>query len=103
MNTVTTKVIVPSEAEFKGLNIKLPNYLIQSRDGDNYSLYREIEQDEKWDFEGEFVMAYKGKCYLKIATLPDKEHAMAAISSYWRAIKELRKLEDVDQNENSFG
>ncbi|MED3102237.1 hypothetical protein P4325_29385 [Bacillus thuringiensis] len=99
MNTVTTKVIVPPEADFKGLNIKPPNYLIEDRDGDNYSLFREIKQDEEWDFEGEFVIAYQDKCYLKIANLADEEHAMAAIKSYWRAIKELSNLGDVVHNE----
>lgn len=101
MNTVTTKVIVPPEAELKGLNFKIPNYLIQGRDGDDYSLYREIEHDEKWDFEGEFVIAYQGKCYLKIANVPDEEHAMSAIRSYWRASKEIRKLDDVEQNKKN--
>lgn len=101
MNTVTQKVIVPPEADLEGSNIKPPNYLIEGRKGDNYSLYREIGQDEKWDFEGEFVIAYQDKCYLKIANLPDEEHAMAAISSYWRASKELRKLDIVDQNKKN--
>ncbi|MCE0554861.1 hypothetical protein LQK80_32525 [Bacillus thuringiensis] len=44
MDTVTTKVIVPPEAEFKGLNFKIPNYLIQGRDGDDYSLYRKLSR-----------------------------------------------------------
>lgn len=99
MNTVITKVIVPPEADFKGLNSIPPNYLIECKDGDNYSLYREIKQDEEWDFEGEFVIAYQDKCYLKIANVPDEEHAMSAIRSYWRASKELRKFDAVDKNE----
>lgn len=34
--------------------------------------------------------------------LPSEEHAMAAIQSYWRAIKELNQLGDVEHSEKIF-
>ncbi|KXY51065.1 hypothetical protein AT268_31675 [Bacillus cereus] len=94
MNTVNKKVIVSPEANLKGLSIKPPNYLIEGRDGDSYSIYREIEKDEEWDFEGEFVITYQDKCYIKLANVPNEEHAMAIIKSYLGAIKELGNLTD---------
>ncbi|MBU4642986.1 hypothetical protein [Bacillus toyonensis] len=96
-SAVFRKLILPPEEEFKGLEIKPSNYLISGRYGENCVLYREIKQDEKWDFEGGFVIAYQDKCYLRIADLPDEEHAMAAIRSYWRAIKELCDLTEGKQ------
>ncbi|MCT4527168.1 hypothetical protein N3936_33825, partial [Bacillus thuringiensis] len=68
---------------------------------EDYSLYSEIEHDEKWHIEGEFVIAYQGKSYLKIANVPDEEHAMTAIRSYWRASKDIRKLYDFEQNKKN--
>lgn len=92
MNTVTKKVIVSPEANLKGLSIKPPNYLIEGSDGDGYSIYREIEKDEEWDFEGEFVITYQDKCYIKLTNVPNEEHAMAVIKSYFGATKELGNL-----------
>ncbi|MFP3414335.1 hypothetical protein SB773_22540 [Bacillus sp. SIMBA_074] len=87
-----TKVITPPQEEFEGSKIKPSNYLIQNADGDNFLLFREIKKDEIEVFEGERIIEYDGKSYMMIANLPDEEHAMAAIQSYWRAIKELNSM-----------
>lgn len=89
---VFTKVIEPPKEEFERLEIKPSNYLIQNADGFNFLLYREIKQTEVEWFKEEKVFTHEGKFYVMLANLPDEEHAMAAIKSYWRAIKELDSL-----------
>ncbi|EJQ36010.1 hypothetical protein IEE_05486 [Bacillus cereus BAG5X1-1] len=99
---IFTKVITPPEEEFKGSKIKPSNYLIQNVDGFNFLLCREIEQTEIEWFKEEKLFLYEGKTYVMLANLPDEEHAMAAINSYWRAIKELSQLRDLKCNTNKF-
>ncbi|MGE7869341.1 hypothetical protein ACQKNO_24800 [Bacillus paramycoides] len=91
---VFTKVITPPEEEFKGLEIKPSNYLIQNADGYNFLLYREIKQTEVEWFKEEKLFIYEGKMYVRLANLLNEENAMIAIKSYWRAIKELNSLKN---------
>ncbi|MBU4643057.1 hypothetical protein [Bacillus toyonensis] len=95
---VFTKVIEPPKEEFEGLEIKPSNYLIQNVDGYNFLLCREIKQTEVEWFKEEKLFVYEGgKTYVMLANLPDEEHAMAAIRSYWRGIKELCDLTEGKQ------
>lgn len=103
------KVIAPSEKDIKGCKIKPPNYLIDHRGGNNYYLWRELSSNEiesmkeKGTYDEAFtrydIRKYEEKEYVWLANLPTEEDAMSAIKSYWRAIKELSQLDDVDHNE----
>lgn len=89
---VFTKVIVPPEGEFKGLEIKPPNYLIQDVDRYNFVLCEEIKQTEVEWFKEEQLIEYEGKTYVKLANLLNEEKAMNAIKLLWRATKEVNVL-----------
>ncbi|MED0988240.1 hypothetical protein [Bacillus paramycoides] len=91
-STVFTKVITPPEEEFKGLEIKPPNYLIQNVDGYIFLLCEEIKQTEVEWFKEEKLIVHEGKTYVRLVNLLNEEKAMAAIKSLWRAIKELNSL-----------
>ncbi|MBG9530774.1 hypothetical protein ABE48_06105 [Bacillus thuringiensis] len=96
---IFTKEIIPPEEEFKGLKLKPENYLIQNTDGYNFLLFREIKNHEIEKYEGELIIEHDNKHYMRLANLPSEEDAMKVIKSYWRAIKELSQLGDVDRNE----
>ncbi|MBE7106135.1 hypothetical protein FT637_24940 [Bacillus cereus] len=96
------KVIIPPEEEFKGCKVKPSNYLIDHIGGNNFLLWRELsnEEIESMKEEGSYdevftkhdLRKYKEKDYIRVTNLSTEEDAMAAIKSYWRAIKELNSL-----------
>ncbi|WP_423775025.1 hypothetical protein [Bacillus cereus] len=103
------KIIIPPQEEFKGCKVKVSNYLIDHRGGNNFYLWRELSSNEVESMKekGTYDEAltkydlrkYEEKDYVWLANLSTEEDAMSAIKSYWRAIKELSQLDDVDHNE----
>ncbi|MGS2748731.1 hypothetical protein ACVAMH_17790 [Bacillus zanthoxyli] len=106
------KLIIPLEVEFKECEIKPPNYLIDHLGGNNFLLWRELSSEEVESMKEENsydeafakynVRKYKEKDYIWLTNFPTEEDAMAAIKSYWRAIKELNLLDDVVHNGENF-
>ncbi|PFU36480.1 hypothetical protein COK88_31630, partial [Bacillus cereus] len=82
--------------------VKVSNYLIDHRGGNNFYLWRELSSNEvesmkeKGTYDEAFkrydLRRYEEKEYVWLANLPTEKDAMSAIKSYWRAIKELNHL-----------
>ncbi|PGZ34553.1 hypothetical protein COE50_06060 [Bacillus anthracis] len=91
---VSIKMITPPEDVCKDGKLKALNYMLQNVDEHNFLLFREVPTTEVEWFKEEKLIAYEDVTYVMLANLPSEEHAMVAIESYWRAIKEINSITD---------
>lgn len=92
--SVSTKVITPPEDVCKDGKLKALNYMIKNVSEHSFLLFREVPAREVEWFKEEKLITYKNETYVMLANVPSEEHALVAIESYWKAIKELNSLTD---------